>query len=159
MRITRPNRTTRTYRQTLHAPAERVFPLLCPVREVDWAVGWAPRLVVSSSGLVERDCVFVTPEGSTEAIWYVTRHEPERLLVEMLKLTPGVTACRLQIQLHPRGNDCHADVTYSHTSLGPEGDEFVAGFTAEHYHWFMQQWEKELNHFLATGHMLPEGDA
>ncbi|MGH8495275.1 MAG: hypothetical protein ACREVN_04010 [Gammaproteobacteria bacterium] len=158
MRNLKPNRVTRTYRQSLHAPAERVFPLLCPVRELDWAVGWSPRLVVSSSGLAERDCVFMTLERSTEAIWYITRHEPEKLFVEMLKLTPGITACRLQIQLHPQADGCAADVTYSHTSLGPQGDEFVDNFTAGHYRHFMRQWEKELNHYLATGESLSEGD-
>jgi len=39
-------------------------------------------------------------------------------------------------------------VTYSHTSIGPAGDEFVAKFTADSYQEFMQAWEKELNHFL-----------
>ncbi len=159
MRVTQPNRVTHTYRQSLHAPAERVFPQLCPVREMDWAVGWAPRLVVSRSGLVERDCVFVTPEGSTEGIWYVTRHEPEHCFVEMLKVTPSITACRVQIQVYPGEGDCQADVTYSHTSLGVEGDRFIAGFTAERYRRFMQQWERELNHFLLTGLRSPESEA
>lgn len=159
MQIVWPNRATHSYRQTLHAAPERIFPLLCPVREAEWAVGWAPRLVVSESGVAERDCVFVTPEGGTEAIWYVTRHEPERLFVEMLKITPGVTACRLQIQLHAHGEGCLADVTYSHTSLGPAGDELVRGFTAERYRSFMQAWERELNHYLRTGRMLPVGAA
>jgi hypothetical protein len=157
VRVTAPNRATHRYLQRLHASAERVFPLLCPVRECDWAVGWAPRLVVSASGLAERDCVFVTPEGDTEAVWYVTRHEPEQWVVEMLKITPGVTACRLEIRLQPQGPECRADVTYSHTSLGPEGDALVARFTANHYRRFMQQWEAELNHFLDTGRMLAAG--
>jgi hypothetical protein len=153
MQIRQPVRASHTYRQHLHAPAERVFPLLCPVREVDWAVGWAPRLVVSRSGVAERDCVFVTP-GDADAVWYVTRHEPENLYVEMLKVTPEVTACRLDIQLVPRGGECFADVSYMHTSLGPKGDTFVAAFTADYYAGFMQAWEKEMNHYLATGKLF-----
>ena len=148
MRIVRPNRATHTWRQRLHAPAERVFPLLCPVRETEWAGGWAPHLVISTSGVVERDCVFTTPEGETTAIWYVTRHQPEAWYVEMLKITPQVTACRLDVQLVPDGTRCFADVQYSHTSLGAAGDRFVAGFTAEHYERFMRAWESELNAFL-----------
>jgi hypothetical protein len=154
MQIVKPNRATHTYRQQLRAPAERVFPLLCPVREVEWAVGWAPRLVASSSGVAEKDCVFTTPEGEREAVWYVTRHEPANLFVEMLKITPEVTACRLEVKLVPQGETCCADVMYSHTSLGPAGDRFVADFTADHYRRFMQAWENELNHFLTTGRML-----
>ena len=154
MRITRPVRVSHTYRQTLAASPERVFPLLCPVREAEWAAGWAPLAVVSTSGVAEPDCVFVTPAEPDDAIWYITRHEPDDLLVEFLKITPGVTACRIVIKLSGNERECAADVTYTHTSLGPRGDEFVAGFTAEHYRHFMQDWERELNHYLATGRKL-----
>jgi hypothetical protein len=136
MRITKPNRATHTYRQKLHAPPARVFPLLCPVREAEWAEGWLPEFVISSSGVAERDCVFVTPEKLGEGIWYVTRHEPARWFVEMLKIVRGVTACRLEIQLSGNGDGCFADVTYSNTSIGSAGDEFVAKFTADYYQRF-----------------------
>ena len=151
MRVTKPNRATHTYRQRLCAPPARVFPLLCPVREIEWAAGWLPDVVISSSGVAERDCVFITPEKHSKAIWYITRHEPENWFVEMLKIVPAVTACRLEIQLAPNGDECFANVTYSHTSIGRAGNEFVARFTAESYRKFMQAWEKELNHFLKTG--------
>jgi hypothetical protein len=151
MQIRRPIRATHTYRQSLHAAAQKVFPLLCPVRETEWAVGWSPELVISSSGMAERDCVFITADKAGQAIWYITRHEPENWFVEMLKIVPGLTACRLEIQLSENGEGCFADVTYNNTSLGPAGDEFVAKFTADYYREFMRAWEKELNHFLQTG--------
>lgn len=157
MRITKPNRATHTYRQTLYGSAYNVFLLLCPVREVEWASGWLPDLVISSSGVAERDCTFITSDKHGQALWYVTRHEPERWFVEMLKILPGMTACRLQIQLSENGDGCFADVTYSHTSIGAAGDEFVAKFTAEYYRNFMQEWEKALNHFLKTGRRLEDG--
>src|SRR6266850_5765713 len=150
MNITKPKRASHTYRQRLAASPAKVFPLLCPVREAEWADGWLPDQVISSSGVAERDCVFLTSDKSGTATWYITRHEPERWFVEMLKIVPGVTACRLEIQLSPDGDHCFADVTYTHTSIGPDGDEFVAKFTAEYYQKFMQVWEKTMNHFLKT---------
>ena len=159
MRITKPNRATHTYRQRLHAPAARVFPLLCPVRETEWANGWSPELVISSSGVAERDCVFITPDKLGKAIWYITRHDPERWFIEMLRIVPRVTACRLEIQLSESAEGCFADVTYGHTSMGSAGDEFVATFTADYYQRFMQAWEKELNHFLKTGSRLTNDGA
>jgi hypothetical protein len=156
MRITPPNRVTRTYRQSLLAPPVKVFPLLCPVREAEWVNGWSPEQVISASGVAERDAVFLTPDPRGKAIWYITRHEPENWFVEMLRIVPGVTACRLSVQLLENGSECFADITYSHTSIGPAGDEFVAGFTAEYYESFMRTWEKELNHFLTTGRPLPD---
>jgi hypothetical protein len=159
MHITKPNRAAHTYRQTLCAPPAKVFPLLCPVREAEWASGWSPELVLSSSGVAERDCTFITQDEHGQAIWYISRHEPERWFVEMLKILPGVTACRLEIQLSENGDGCFADVAYSHTSIGPAGDEFVAKFTADYYRNFMQEWETELNHFLRAGRRLEDEGA
>ena len=155
MKVLPPTRAAHSYTQHLVAGPARVFPLLCPVREADWIVGWEPRVVWTNSGVAEADCVFVTPAGPAEAVWYVTRHEPERWFVEMIKLTPGLTACRLTIQLRAVPDGSEAVVTYSHTSLGPEGDAFVATFTAEYYAGFIRDWETRLNYYLEHGQALP----
>ncbi|MCP5152811.1 MAG: hypothetical protein H6983_01505 [Ectothiorhodospiraceae bacterium] len=154
MRIARPNRVTRTYTQHLVAAPEAVFPLLCPVREAEWIEGWDPLLVLSDSGVAEPDCVFVTRAEPADAVWYVVRHEPAAGKVEMVKITPSVTACRLAIHLRATAGGCEADVTYSHTSLGPAGDAFVAAFTEAAYLELMRAWESRLNHYLRHGTAL-----
>lgn len=154
LNVREPVRATRRYTQRLVAAPEAVFPLLCPVREADWIEGWEPLLVVSASGYAEPDCVFTTPGTPTNAIWYITRHEPMAGFVEMLKITPGVTACRLTIQLRAAQVGSEADITYSHTSLGPQGDAFVSGFTDEFYREFMRDWEARINHYLRHGTAL-----
>lgn len=154
MKIAAPVRVTRSYTQHLVAPPADVFPLLCPVREADWIEGWDPLTVFTDSGVAEPDCVFVTAAGPRETIWVVTRHEPERGFVEMVRITPGVTACRFTIALRGVEAGCEARITYTHTSLGPEGDDFVAAFTEDHYREFMRTWEAKLNHYLAHGTLL-----
>jgi hypothetical protein len=149
MRVLTPNRVSHTYTQRLAGEPSAVFPLLCPVREADWVPGWDPMFVLTQSGAAEPDCVFVTPATGSPAIWYVTRHEPANGFVEMLKITPGVTACRLNIQLSPADGGCDAVITYTHTSLGPEGDNFVESFTEEYYRGFMTEWEDRMNAFLS----------
>jgi hypothetical protein len=155
MDIRKPSRATRTFTQQLQASRDQVFPLLCPVREADWLEGWDPLFVLTNSGAAEPECVFMTRAAPHPAIWFVTRHEPERGFVEMLKISPEVTACRLQIQLADAPGGCAATITYSHTSLGDEGDRFVAGFTEEFYAGFMREWETRMNHYLKTGKALP----
>jgi len=157
MNIRPPNRMTHTFTQRLCRPAAGVFPLLCPVREADWIDGWKPLAVWSNSGVAEQDCVFVTDAEPHDAVWYITRHEPANGLVEMIKITPGVTACKLTIQLRDAVAGCEADVTYTHTSLGPQGDVFLASFTAEYYVQFMREWEERVNHYLAHGSALRAG--
>lgn len=158
MIVSKPNRATRSYKQRLVAPPARVFPLLCPVREADWIEGWEPQAVFSESGVAEPDCVFLSDSDAGHSIWYITRHEPENGLIEMLKITPAVTACKLTIQLRPAASGSEATVTYSHTSLGPAGDAFVASFTEEHYLQFMHDWELRMNHYLTHGTVLGAGE-
>jgi hypothetical protein len=114
-------------------------------------------VVLTESGVAEEDCVFVTRSEPGDAVWYITRHEQANGFVEMIKTTPGVTACRLTIHVRSAGEGSEAVVTYSHTSLGPLGDEFVRGFTEEYYEKFMRDWESRLNFYLAHGRRL-EGD-
>jgi len=154
MKIAIPKRVSHTYTQLLNAAPEKVFPLLCPVREADWLDGWDPVSVASRSGVAERDCVFVTMAGGTEAVWYITQHRPDIGFVEMLKITPTVTACRLEIRVSAAPKGAHAEVTYTHTSLGPEGDAFVDSFTDDAYLQFMQNWESRLNYYLQHGTAL-----
>ena len=151
MNVHHPNRVTHTYTQHLVAPPARVFPLLCPVREADWIDGWQPVLVLSQSGVAEPDCVFISDAEPHDAVWFVTRHEPARGYLEMIKITPAVTACKLTILVRAAGDGSVADVTYSHTSLGPLGDTFLATFTAEYYVQFMRDWEGRMNHYLTHG--------
>ncbi len=159
MKITKPHRASRSYTQHLAATPAVVFPLLCPVREADWIDGWDPSLVVSSSGVAEKDCVFITSAKPVDAVWYVTSHDRRAGFVEMLKITPGVTACRLSITLRAVATGAEADITYTHTSLGPEGDEFVDSFTEDYYRRFMQDWELRLNHYLRHGNALRDPHA
>lgn len=154
MQVRKPVRVERTYVQHLHAPPSQVLPLLCPVREADWIEGWDPRVVYSESGVAEPGCVFVTPQGEVDAVWLVTRLEREPGRVEMVKVTPGLTVCTLRIALAPHEGGTAATVSYAHTSLGPDGDAFVAGFTEPAYHRFMREWEARLNHYLLTGTRL-----
>ncbi|MGH8130860.1 MAG: hypothetical protein ACRES3_08415 [Steroidobacteraceae bacterium] len=154
MNIRAPNRVTHTYKQHLNAPAARVFRLLCPVHEADWIDGWNPILVLTESGVAEQDCVFVTDAKVQDSIWYITRHDPERGFVEMIKITPSVTACKLTIRVRPAKPGSEAEITYSHTSLGPEGDVYLASFTAEYYVQFMREWESRMNHYLKHGKAL-----
>lgn len=154
MRIAAPNRVTRTFTQRLAAEPGRVIPLLCPVREADWLERWDPTLVLSHSGVAESDAVFTTSADGSESVWYITRHEPEAGFVEMIRITPQVTATRLTIQVRAADGGSEATVRYTHTSLGPEGDAVVAAFTEEHYARFMRDWEARLNYFLTTGELL-----
>lgn len=149
-----PNCVTRSYSQQLTADPETVFPLLCPVREADWIEGWDPIIVYSNSGKAETDCVFITTSSPEDSIWYITRHEPDSHFLEMIRVTPSVTASKLTIQVSATDSGSEAQVTYSHTSLGPEGDKFIESYTESYYEQFMKEWEERLNYYLENNSKL-----
>jgi hypothetical protein len=151
-RILKPVKVTRTYTQKMVAAAARVFPLLCPVRELEWVPGWPLKAAFTESGVAERDCVFVTEnESGNDSVWMITRHEPETFFVEMVKITPTMTACRLEIQLAETGShSCDAIVSYTHVALSRAGEDFVRSFTAESYEAMMKEWESEINAYLSA---------
>lgn len=158
MTIATPVRVHRTYQQHLDAPPDRIFPLLCPVREADWVPGWQPSLVVSASGVAEADCVFVMPGDDTDdAIWVITRHDPATYAVAFVKVTPRHTVGRIEIALAPDGPQrTVATVSYQYTALSEVGETFVRDFTDAAYVEAMQQWERQLNHYLRTGRKLEQ---
>lgn len=156
MTIQSPVRVRRTYRQHLDAPPDRVFPLLCPVREADWVPGWEPTLVLTDSGIAEENAVFIMPEEETDdAIWVVMRHDPAAHNVEFVKVTPGHTVGQIEIALAPDGSArTVATVTYQYTAISAAGEVFVQDFTEAAYAAFMRAWERQLNHYLRTGRKL-----
>ena len=155
MKVSNPKRVKHSYTQSLAASPDKVFPLLCPVREVDWVPGWDPKLVLSNSGVAEKDCIFITRDNSQESIWIITNFEPDKRKLEMIKVTPGHTVGKLEIQLTSSGdNQTAAEIAYTYTALGPEGDDFLNQFTAQWYKTFMQNWERAINHYLSTGTKL-----
>jgi hypothetical protein len=150
-----PKRVKHAYTQSVSGTPEQVFPLLCPVREHDWAPGWSTDWVMSASGLAERECMFQTPpkaDAKNASLWIITRHEPEAYKVEMYKVTPDHTVGKLAIALTPQGTtETSARISYEITSLGPDGDAFLDDFTDEWYENFMRGWEAAINHYLKTG--------
>ena len=150
MRIEQPARTSHRYTQRLEAPPERVFPLLCPVREVEWAEGWNPTLVLSSSGVAEPGCVFTTAEDGREAIWTFTDYDPNGLMVRFVKVVPALYLLAAEIRLESAGaGGSRAHVAYTYTALSRDGENFVAERSAEWWEGFMREWEGSLNAYLS----------
>lgn len=151
-----PRRLIREYRQTIHASPEKVFPLLCPVREADWLDGWRFSMIYSGSGFVEEGAVFRTAhEGEEDTVWVVTRHDTETLSVDFVRFTPGSRTCLLKISVKPRNdNSSFVHIRYVYTGITSAGNDFIDGFTEEAFVEAMKFWEKSMNYFIETGQRL-----
>lgn len=155
MKIEKPKRISHTYEQTINGTVQEIMPLYCPVRELDWCENWSPKAVYSNSGLVEKDCIFITSHGDDDVVWIVSDYDVEKGHVEMFYHVPGVLVTKLEIQVTAiTENKTKAELVYSKTSLSEMGDKVLEGFTKEEYGIMMDSWEKAMNHYLATGDML-----
>ncbi len=149
MQIVAPIRVIRSYTQKLRGKPSDVFPLLCPVREREWAEGWDPLTVYSTSGFAENGCIFTTGEENPESYWVITDFDPGRHSLEIVKFTPGMTVSRITISLaENESGNTDAEVSYAYTAISREGEEFVKDYSQEFFDGFMQFSESALNNFL-----------
>jgi hypothetical protein len=151
-------RRKRSFKMTLSASPEQVFPLLCPTREYDWIESWQCEMIYSDSGFAELGCIFKTSFAADgpEDTWVVSRHE-EPVLIEFVRVNP-LRVIRYTITLSRAGNGgTEAEWAQVITGIGEEGRQFVRGLEDEGFSARMAMVEKMLEHYLMTGAMLRTG--
>jgi hypothetical protein len=150
-----PARVSHVYDQHLEATPEHVLPLLTPLGERAWAVGWDPVMRWEPAG-GGAGTLFVTQHpGQPEALWLLDTWEPSAGHVHYVHVSPGSDVTEIDIRLRPDGKDrTVATVRYTWTALGPPGVALVRSKSPEAYVHFMRRWELELNHYLTTGKQL-----
>lgn len=156
MEVREPHRTTRNNCFQLHQSADVVFPLFCPVREQEWLESWNPGVVYTNTGAAELECVFTSSDRHGRATWMVAHHDSDARVIRMVKITPELTACLLEIVVRPLSpSESEVSVTYSHTALSPAGEQFVDAFSEDTYAGIMAHWKSALEHFFEHGAPMP----
>ena len=148
-------RRQRSFKMTLAAAPEQVFPLLCPTREYDWIETWQCELIYSDSGFAEPGCIFKTSFSADgpEDTWVVSRYE-KPVLIEFVRVNP-LRVIRYTIALTRAENGgIEADWAQVITGIGEGGQQFVRDLDDEDFHARMAMVEKMLDHYLKTGAML-----
>jgi hypothetical protein len=146
------------FMQTNPATPDKVFPLLCPVREGDWLPGWQYRLIYSDSGIAELGCVFTTPNPpgaqnqASETTWIMTEYNPSAFRIGFLWINPGaiVTEIRIQLAAGEHGTT-ETHIRYRYTGLSPEGNRVIEGYDQKWFEAKMQNWETAINQYLRMG--------
>ena len=119
-------RIFRTRSITLNAPLKSVFPLFGPVREKDWAAGWDPQVLYSTTGVIEEHMVFKTRsphEHESDFTWIVSKYDPVQAFVEYTVFTPERLWCiAIQCREDAVQKTTEAEVTYTYTGLTEEGN-------------------------------------
>ncbi len=148
-------RAFRNFTMHVRSTPDRVFPLLCPVREYDWIENWECEMVHSRSGFAELDCVFKTRHEDVEETWTVSRYEPNEL-IEFI-LASKFRVMRYRFTLAPDGeNGTRIEIEQTATALNSEGNKHAEDPRFELH---MKTLEIMLNHYLVTGKMISNDEA
>jgi hypothetical protein len=165
-------RIAHQYTQTNSAPPEKVFPLLCPVREADWIPGWQYTLIYSDSGVAELGCIFTTQDPTVESAkyssrpdrhddsspvttWICTDYDPAAFRIAYVWIKPARVATELRIQLTVADHgQTHSQIRFRYTGLSPEGNREVESYDQNWFEAKMRGWETAINYYLTTGTMI-----
>jgi len=108
-------RFERNARFRVAAPAAKVFPLLCPVREYEWIPDWRCVMIYSESGVAEKDALFTTVEKPFgKMLWTCVEYDPPSRIDYLLTLGSKVSI-RLELALSGEGGACELSWTMRFT--------------------------------------------
>lgn len=142
------HRLIRTHQQTINASPERVFPLLCPVREREWLPGWTCRMVHSNSGWAEPGAVFTTSGERGETVWLLSEQvAPRRVAFVRFEPERVVVWCEIELAALAGGRTRVA-ITYTYTALDAAGEQALAAQTEAGWQQMQACWESSMNDWL-----------
>jgi len=145
-----------TATQTCSAPPEKVFPLLCPVREYDYIPSWACDVVFLESGFAEIGGVFTTEVpggGERRDVWVISRYEPDHA-IDFVRVSE-LRAMLYRIRLH-RTAEGGTTVGWEQilTGLSEDGNRHVEASSQNDFTAMIGRLEKWMQHYLDTGGMM-----
>lgn len=149
-------RISRTSTITLNAPLKEAFPLFGPIREREWATGWDPQILYSTTDLVEEYMVFKTPShhehGEPDYIWTVSKYLSDQALIEYMVFTPErLWWITIQCSEEIPNLATRAEITYTYIGLTNMGNAINERALQLMYAHDLRDWEEAINHYLRTG--------
>ena len=136
----------------INGQPDDVFGLFDPIGEKKWSADWNPQMVFSPSDVCQ-GAVFVTRDNAgKKTIWIITVLDQNSHSIIYTSVTPNLKVSLIEISCEPDGvNSPKARVSYTITALSEKGNQYIDSFSKEHYHTWMMNWEKAINHYLQSG--------
>lgn len=147
-------RASLRHEKTFAVAPEKIFPRLCPSGELDWIEGWDCDLIYTSTGYMEKDCIFTTPETNVfgPGLWINTRYEPNEKL-ELVRIVQGLVVEHMRIILIDNNDGtCTGIWNITHTAISDAGNAIVKSLPDHSLQ--LERLAEGLEYFLNTGELL-----
>ena len=146
---------SRTSTIKLNETVARVFPLFGPLREREWAEGWAPRTVLPDSEEVQEHMVFQTEShdlhNPSTFTWIVSRYDPTQAFIEYTIFTDArIWWITIRCQQDERSTTTSATVTYTYLGLTEQANRLNQAALESMFRHDLRDWEKAVNYYLET---------
>ncbi|GLX23309.1 MULTISPECIES: SRPBCC family protein [Streptomyces] len=142
------NRRVLSAALTVPLPPEAAFRLFTARGERDWVPGWDPVFPVETPDDTEPGTVWLTSSDEEDTTWLVAARDFPHS-VSYARITPGVRAGTVTVDLSATEAGSVVRVTYDMTPLTPAAaealDEFAAGFPS-----FIDSWAELIAAHLAA---------
>jgi len=158
-RMVSPQIVSKSGTITLEAGLGEVFPLFGPVREMDWAEGWNPKILTGDPDHVAEHMVFETesghPEDRNPATWIVSKYDPDRAYIEYTVYTQKrlwwiAVSCRAR----EGATTTEATIEYTYLGLDEDGNRHNRDALERMFRHDLKDWQAAINHYLRTGKIL-----
>ena len=95
-----------------------------------------------------------------DTIWIITDHDPDRGVVVFARVTPGLAASTLHIEVAGSADGTSAvSIRYTVVPTSPEGEAYAAErYDRADLLASIVWWERSMNHYLRTGRLLRRDD-
>jgi hypothetical protein len=152
-------RIVRGYSTILSSSPEKVFPLLCPIREYDWIPAWQCEVIYSKSGYAELGCVFTTDfkDHSGPETWVVCTYEKNKRIGFVKTGNHSTTRYNVSLERNQTGSTIQWEQEI--TSLDEHGDLLLDKMTESVYDEKMKHINKLLEYYLLHGKSMNEHES
>jgi hypothetical protein len=152
-------RISQTQSIILNGSLDKVFPLFGPIKEKEWADGWNPEVIYSTSNLVEEKMVFTSKAifpDEPDYTWVISKFQPESAFIEYLVFTQERFWIILVKCAGKSEETTIAKITYTYTGLTENGNSLNELALEKMYSQDLRDWEKAINYYLETGKCYEE---
>lgn len=136
----------------LKADTKTVFPLLCPVKELDWIAGWEDicTLVYTDSGIAEVACVFETetPEEGA-SLWICSHYDAANGEITYIKHIIGKAVIKWDMRVRDTTDGSAIDSVYNITSLSEAGAAMVWDYDERYLDELFAGIQKQINDYTS----------
>jgi hypothetical protein len=154
----RAKRIVCSVNETIKAPLDKIFPLLCPVEESKWINNWEYQLICSDSGVNEKGCIFIEEISGpvlfglpVKTKWITTLHEPNTR-IQFVLVSEEMSIIIFDIELSDQGNDS-SSAQFRFTYI-PLREDAIGETTKEKLMLILTLLMSWLKYYCETGEML-----